>query len=308
MHKAVTLAVRARDSYMETLPPNMPMPKIALSLGPYGATLSPAAEFTGIYPPPYGPSRPVTFFAGGQADNTQKERDAEDLLVQFHLERLRIMSSSKETWDAIDIIAFETIPLLREARSIRRAMTLLAETNPSTRLPPWWISFTFPNGVLPEQRADGVHCSAGDALKSCFEQYSPASIAVPSAFGINCTQVKYLSKCLSLASEALQHLGDNLPISDQNMLFSHHQRQRTGPGLVLYCNGGRVYNPNTMTWLPVASTSSSLKDLPESEVWAVGMAEAVYEGVSTKANWGGLLIGGCCKTEPEHILALRNLI
>ncbi|KAF8756958.1 Homocysteine S-methyltransferase [Rhizoctonia solani] len=66
-HKAIALAVRAREIYMNITSPDTLKPQIALSLGPFGATLSPAAEFSGIYPPPYGPPQPVTFFTGEQA-------------------------------------------------------------------------------------------------------------------------------------------------------------------------------------------------------------------------------------------------
>ncbi|CAE6511041.1 unnamed protein product, partial [Rhizoctonia solani] len=209
-HKAIALAVRAREEYMNTTPSGTPTPRIALSLGPFGATLSPAAEFSGIYPPPYGPSQSVTFFTGEKAP--EDELKAEDTLFEFHLNRISMLTSSKETWDAIDIIAFETVPLLREARAIRRAMSALASANPSIRIPPWWISFNFPDGVLPEQTSEGVNYTARDALNTCFEHHKTAPALVPDAFGINCTQVKHLHECLSLASGALQNLGHEFSI------------------------------------------------------------------------------------------------
>lgn len=308
MRKAVALAVRARDEYIKTSPPGIPTPRIALSLGPYGATMTPAAEFTGIYPPPYGPPELVTFFAKGES--LEKERDAEEALTRFYLERLQMLASSNEAWGAIDVIAFESVPLLREARAIRQAMTLFREANPSIRIPPWWISFNFPDGVMAEQNSDGVNYSAGDALRACFEPIGTAASATPCAFGINCTQVKDLSRCLSLASEALQALADRLCLSDelQTVLFPHHQGRKVGPALVIYPNGGRVYDPTTMTWFPAAPVPPEMKSLPESEVWAVRLAEAILEGVPTSASWSGLLIGGCCKTEPEHVSSLKIVL
>ncbi|KDN32933.1 hypothetical protein RSAG8_13980, partial [Rhizoctonia solani AG-8 WAC10335] len=89
-HKAIALAVRAREEYMNTTPSGTPTPRIALSLGPFGATLSPAAEFSGIYPPPYGPSQPVTFFAGEKAP--EDELKAEDTLFEFHLNRISMLT------------------------------------------------------------------------------------------------------------------------------------------------------------------------------------------------------------------------
>ncbi|CEL60784.1 hypothetical protein RSOLAG1IB_04023 [Rhizoctonia solani AG-1 IB] len=302
-HKAIALAVRAREEYINSTPSNTPKPSIALSLGPFGATLSPAAEFSGIYPPPYGPSQSATFFAGEQA--SKDEQGAEDALFEFHLERLSMLASSDETWSVIDIIAFETVPLLREARAIRRAMTALASSNSSLRIPPWWISFNFPDGVLPEQAPQGKNYTAGDALKTCFEQHGVNSTAVPDAFGINCTQLKHLHECVSLASSALESLDHGLyPKSGASIVGS----QKAGPAFVLYPNGGRVYDPTTMSWLPAALASSKTKGLPEPDAWAVGLVEVVHDAVPKSSSWGGLVIGGCCKTEPEHILALRKLL
>ncbi|KAJ6616686.1 hypothetical protein B0H10DRAFT_2036588 [Mycena sp. CBHHK59/15] len=65
--------------------------KIALSLGPFGAGLSPAQEFDGFYPPPYGPSayseaslNRNAFAAGEEA----QEAEATEALARFHFDRL----------------------------------------------------------------------------------------------------------------------------------------------------------------------------------------------------------------------------
>ncbi|ELU42685.1 40S ribosomal protein S0 [Rhizoctonia solani AG-1 IA] len=298
-HKAIALAVRAREIYMNITSPDTLKPQVALSLGPFGATLSPAAEFSGIYPPPYGPPQPVTFFTGEQA--LEDEQKAENALLKFHLERISMLASTKETWDAIDIIAFETVPLLREARAIRRAMTAFASANPSLRIPPWWISFNFPDGVLPEQTSQGKNYTAGDAVSACFAQHQADSTAIPDAFGINCTQVRYLHECVSLASDALQTVKQN-PYSKSrpSVLDPRNLPSKSGPTLVVYPNGGRIYDPNTMTWLPAASESSETKGLSESDAWAIGLVDVLQGAVPEDSGWSGLLIGGCCKTEPEH--------
>ncbi|KAF8678390.1 40S ribosomal protein SA [Rhizoctonia solani] len=305
-HKAIALAVRAREIYMNITSPDTLKPQVALSLGPFGATLSPAAEFSGIYPPPYGPPQPVTFFTGEQA--LEDEQKAENALLKFHLERISMLASTKETWDAIDIIAFETVPLLREARAIRRAMTAFASANPSLRIPPWWISFNFPDGVLPEQTSQGKNYTAGDAVSACFAQHQADSTAIPDAFGINCTQVRYLHECVSLASDALQTVKQN-PYSKSrpSVLDPRNLPSKSGPTLVVYPNGGRIYDPNTMTWLPAASESSETKGLSESDAWAIGLVDVLQGAVPEDSGWSGLLIGGCCKTEPEHVSALRKL-
>ena len=76
---------------------------IALSLGAYGATMRPSQEYTGIYP-----STLMNDPLG---------------LSNWHAERLAVFAESQGTWDAVDFVAFETIPLLKEIHSIRIAMT-----------------------------------------------------------------------------------------------------------------------------------------------------------------------------------------
>ncbi|KAG8732191.1 AdoMet-homocysteine methyltransferase [Ceratobasidium sp. 414] len=310
MHKAIRLAVQARDQHIRGSPTETPVPRIALSLGPYGAVLSPAAEFTGIYPPPYGPPQPGTSFAQQPSGKDQKEQDAEDALVEFHLNRLRIFASLPDTWGAIDIVAFESVPLLREARAIRRAMTLLASANPAIRIPPWWISFNFPEGTLVEQNSAGVHYSVADAVRVCFEQAGQPPLSAPSAFGINCTYVGHIKSCLQTASQALEEFTGvfaNAPHQSSLPQLGFQGAVDSGPGLVLYPNGGHTYNPSTMTWLPPSPTIAELDGPSEAHVWAAQLVTAVVEGVPPEAAWSGLIIGGCCKTEPGYLVALRHL-
>lgn len=305
MHKAIELALRARGKYSAAS--GSREIKIALSLGPYGATMSPAAEFSGVYPPPYGPPQRETFFSPNSSSSiVQKEREAEDALVEFHLARLKVFASSEATWDAIDIIAFETVPLLREAKAIRRAMASLANSKESFRIPPWWISFNFPDGLLPEQDADGVHYSARDAVRVCFERNDMIPSSAPSAFGINCTQIRHLARCIFEASQGLQELGEHSDAQGQRIGL--RGEASTEPALVVYPNGGRVYDPATMTWLPPSSVPDDLKDLSEAQLWARNLVGALLQGVPLEANWSSLFVGGCCKTEPDHLIALKELI
>ncbi|KAG9127261.1 AdoMet-homocysteine methyltransferase [Ceratobasidium sp. 392] len=311
MHKAIRLAVQARDQHSQSPAANDSIPKIALSLGPYGATLTPAAEFTGIYPPPYGPTQPGTCFdTQPSSSDTQKEREAEDALVEFHLDRLRVFAALPGTWNAIDIIAFETVPLIREARAIRRAMTLLTNADPSIRIPPWWISFNFSEGALAEQDSTGAHYTAADAVRACFEPIGQPTASAPSAFGINCTHIRHIKGCLQAASRSLKELLDARP-DEIHQLSSSQLGFRgdigPGPALVLYPNGGRVYVPSTMSWLPPSPTISELDGSSEAQIWSRKLAASVVEGVPQEAAWSGLIVGGCCKTEPDYLVALKDL-
>lgn len=183
--------------------------EVALSLGPYGATLVPSCEFSGVYPPPFGPP--------------ESEAAAEDALACWHLQRLRVYARHADVWATINILAFETIPLLREIRAVRRAMhTLLAAPNspaagkappvtpaggsPAPLPPPrkaWWISCTFPapDGRFPDPTAQAP-VSLEDVVRAVFEHED--GLAIPTGIGINCTPASLLPRLTQELCHALR--------------------------------------------------------------------------------------------------------
>jgi homocysteine S-methyltransferase len=116
---------------------------VAASLGAYGASLHNGAEYHGNY------------------------GCAFDELVEFHRARLRGLAAMGE--DGPDLLAFETIPSIEEARAILAA---LAEF-PSLR---GWVAFTCKSG------SEVAH---GEAIRECAALLdgSPQVDAV----GVNCT-------------------------------------------------------------------------------------------------------------------------
>ena len=93
----------ARDEYQQRHPRPV---LIAASLGPYGAALHNGAEYHGEYS--------IDFEA----------------LVAFHVRRLAVLSNTEA-----DLVAFETIPSLEEARAILAALRRFPDV-------PAWVSFT----------------------------------------------------------------------------------------------------------------------------------------------------------------------
>lgn len=117
---------------------------VASSLGPYGAALHNGAEYHGNYG--------CTF-----SD-----------LVDFHRQRIAVLAGAPAS-SAPDLLAFETLPSLEEARAIGEALT------------PWpelaaWFSFTC---------KDGQHVAHGEQLSACAEAVArfPQTVAI----GVNCT-------------------------------------------------------------------------------------------------------------------------
>jgi homocysteine S-methyltransferase len=165
---------------------------VAASLGPYGAALHNGSEYHGHYD--------CTF-----AD-----------LVQFHQERIAILAESEA-----DLLAFETLPSLDEARAIGEA------------LKPWpeiavWFSFTCPDAE-PCHRAANLKVARGEALRDCAALAAgfPQTVAV----GVNCTQPVWIA---SLIAEL---------------------RQASSKPIVVYPNSGEGWDAEARCWIETPGSS-----------------------------------------------------
>lgn len=150
--RSVELACQAREEFA-------PIEKsseilIAASLGPYGAALHNGAEYHGNYDCAF-----------------------EDL-IDFHRQRIAVLAESQA-----DLLAFETLPSLEEARAIGEAL------KPWPELAAW---FTF---NCPDHRAAELQVAHGESLRVCAEL--AASFPQTAAIGINCTQPKWLPSLIS---------------------------------------------------------------------------------------------------------------
>ncbi|KAJ7252111.1 Homocysteine S-methyltransferase [Mycena haematopus] len=279
--------------------------KIALSLGPFGASLSPAQEFDAYYPPPFGP-RGYTPDSGNcnafapDAEGSRKESAATTALAQFHFERLCVFTDDAEAWDALDFIAFETVPLVREIRAVRMAMADLEEkisnNNMERKRKPWWISFVFPGGKFPETADSDGDAEARVPVRAVVAaaiQQEPASdvkpLPVPSALGINCTEVGAIPSILAEMEAAV--LAEYCNSAAES---------RPRPWLALYPNAGDVYDPVSQTW------AGKDKD-KDKGAWAQELGALVAK-IQSDSVWSGVVVGGCCRTGPADIgLLARRL-
>ena len=69
------------------------------------------------------------------------------------------------------------------------------------------------------------------------------------------------------------------------------------PWIVLYPNGGDVYDPQTKTWIPGEHKES----------WAEGFG-AIVRQVAKSRQWAGVIAGGCCRTKPIDIRLLNRIV
>jgi homocysteine S-methyltransferase len=157
MRDAVTLAAAARDEFWETQADRTLRlrPLVAASIGPYGAMLADGSEYRGRY----------------AVDD--------DALADFHRPRLRVLAEA-----GADLLAFETIPCLREARVIS---TLLREFPDVCA----WVSFSC---------RDGEHNCEGENIGACAASFRGHDQIV--ALGVNCTPPQYVTSLLRRLREA----------------------------------------------------------------------------------------------------------
>ncbi len=185
---------------------------IAASLGPYGAALHNGAEYHGNYN--------ISF----------------DQLVSFHARRLAVLAETNA-----DLVAFETIPSLEEARAIVAALEQYPEISA-------WVSFTC---------RDATHTVHGEPISDCGR--------LP-RFRATGRRRRH-----QLHRPGLRHAAHPGP-----------ETSTTKP-IVVYPNSGEGWDAQTRSWTGKCDPA--------------GFAESAREW--RKA--GAQIIGGCCRTGPEHV-------
>jgi homocysteine S-methyltransferase len=151
MRSAVALAFEAREEFWAD-PLNRASrqrPIVAASIGPYGAMLADGSEYRGGY--------------------AAADRELRD----FHAPRLRLLAES-----GADMLAFETLPCLREALVLVR----LLEEYPQMSA---WISFSC---------RDGRSTCEGDEADACAAALDGADQVA--AVGVNCTPPQHVEQLL----------------------------------------------------------------------------------------------------------------
>jgi homocysteine S-methyltransferase len=152
---SVLLARTARQQYLDENADTNPVPIVAASVGPYGATLNDGSEYTGNY------------------------RIGQNALRDFHEERLAILDRA-----GADVLACETIPDYQEAQ-------VLCELLKDVKNPAW-ISFSCRDeshisdgtslseaaGLFrdhPKVLAIGINCTAPHLISSLIGQVKAAA-------------------------------------------------------------------------------------------------------------------------------------
>ena len=205
-------------------------------------------------------------------------------LKTWHAERLSVFKESMDTWSKIDFVAFETLPLRAEICAVRKVM---AEANEGGEKKRWWVSCVFPDDELKLPDRSSVAEIMDTMLTDYVDGQKEES---PWGIGINCTKVGKLRSLVGEFENAIEKLVEKGKVE-------------TGwPWLVMYPDGaeGLVYNSDTKIW------EVKQDEIPTGakKVWDEQVFEIVME-IRKRAQWKGILVGGCCKTTPKNIHRLR---
>lgn len=138
-------------------------------------------------------------FTGNYGNSTDSQ------ILEFHRTQLSILKEQKD----LDLIAFETVPCLREARQI---IKLISEEKPKQKI---WISFSCKNSN---------ETCAGDKFSDCISEIG-ASNSLIWGIGINCTNPEFVSGLLSF-----------IPKDYPKMVL-------------VYPNSGEIYDGVAQIWL-----------------------------------------------------------
>jgi homocysteine S-methyltransferase len=186
--------------------------KVALALGPYGATMVPSQEYSGQY---------------------DEDHSSPEALKAWHLERISLFANVPVVWENGTYVAFETIPRYDEIMAIRKTMEESKRQGLIDELTQFSISCVFPGDDMVLALPDGTPVE--DAVHAMLSK--DVSGAVPWMIGINCTKVSKLPALVERFEQVVRRMLSSGKIEEL-------------PALVLYPDGtnGEVYNTTTQEW------------------------------------------------------------
>jgi homocysteine S-methyltransferase len=151
---------------------------VALSLGAYGATMIPGAEYSGVY-------------------DTAHSSVAQ--LADWHRGRLSAFHGSSPDkvacWADVEYVAFETLPRIEEVKAARQVM----ESMPETEMKGYWISCVFPG--------EGNRLPDGSTILQVVDAMLGGEGKKPMGIGLNCTRVGKVEGLVLEFEDAVKALG-----------------------------------------------------------------------------------------------------
>lgn len=204
------------------------------------------------------------------------------VLTDFHARRLVSFLPPDQAHDISDttghqlhqkvaVVAFETVGATVEALAVIDAMR--------THCPnlPYWISF---------QCKDGQSIANGEALTDAVRQVLAAHPTNLVALGVNCVCITLTAQLTRLVHDEIDRFAEKTKNSAKKL----GKKQKVG--VLAYPNSGEVWCDRSWVW---KKGDDNIQAPLVEDDWA-----------STVIQSGATIVGGCCRTGPEHIAALRR--
>ena len=196
---------------------------------------------------------------------------SKDDLVQFHLDKITVLAANQP-----DGVAIETIPCVEEAEAASLALKRLDMTDICC-----WISLACKDGETLNEGKPIV-----DALQA-IRNVDPDANHVH-AVGVNC--------CDSI------HITSLVKILTADMAKNGPRR-----GIVLYPNSGEEWDASNASWR-IGTGCTDADQFSDRLVEALDIVEQTWLDYGGHGTPPKLIIGGCCRTSPTTIAALRRRI
>lgn len=258
-------------------------PLVALSLGPFSAISPDYNEFSSDYDESitravltdFHARRLVSFLPPSQPQSEaikslppSDEVEAKDQDQAHDKDTTNTVPHQSQN---VALVAFETVGATMEALAVVDAMR--------THCPnlPYWISF---------QCKDGHSIANGEALTDVVRQVLAAHPTNLVALGVNCVCITLTAKLTRLVRNEI----DGFAEKTKNINKTLNKKHKVG--VLAYPNSGEVWCDRSWVWEKGDNTIQV--PLVEDD-WA-----------STVMQSGATIVGGCCRTGPEHIAALRR--
>lgn len=277
IEKSVQIAVEARDQFWASWTAaaktegrkERARPLVAASVGPYGAYLAQGQEYTGQYG-----------LGAGEA--------AWQVLYGFHKPRLAALLRARP-----DVLAFETIPNVVEVQVLFALIDELAQSPPEGQaVPESWMAFSVDTANYA-CLADGTRLDDARVLGAL-----PGGVT---SVGANCLP---LAEC----ARTLEFLHRWFAQNRRSSSSSGHAGKAAATAaaaafpLIVYPNSGEVYDGVTKVWHAPPKRAQQQQG---GEHETAPLPGTLAEGARVWRDLGARLIGGCCRTRPADIRALR---
>lgn len=222
---------------------------------------------------------------------------AQAVLEEFH--RSRAVTALEA---GVDVLAFETVPDLQEARAIANVLNDLRQTIPSLQA---MVMFTCSNATQVDN---------GDTFEECCAALSACASCV--ALGVNCTEPRFVDELLMQARRAAP---SKLLIAKPNSGESYHSgKVAAGMRVSTGGKGPEEVQKGHQTRLAGLGKADAMAQhwAPALTGWELlndGTRLATTEEFGSLAwHWhtkcGASLIGGCCRIRHDHISAIQHRI